>query len=499
MNRFRVGSATDKGQIRNNNQDSNLVADARHLYAVADGMGGHQGGEVASAIAVETLAEAVTASTVEGLLEAVHLANARIYEQAAGSDDLRGMGTTLVAIALVGEGDAQEIAWVNVGDSRVYLYRDDVLSQLSRDHSLVEDLKRGGQLSDEEAAIHPQRNILTRALGIDSQVEVDSSAVVPLLNDRFLLCSDGLFNEVTVEGIVDALATIEDPTEAANTLVRQANDNGGRDNITCVVVDVVDDGGRAAATTASAPTGKGAKDPVPTAELPAVGAPDEDAVLAAEPVTVETPPPPPPSPTDTGPDAPTAPTAPVDSSDAPTVPTAAALGARANRDDDLPFGRNTRDIYGDLDQARGRHIVARILVALIALVVLGAVAVGIVGWNSRRSYYVTAGDAQVEIFRGRPGGVLMFDPTLSQRTNLAVDDLTADDRARLTVEPTFSSIGAARAFVNGLRDSAFQAEAGRRATTTTTTRPTTTLRPTTTIRPTTTTRPGATTVAPGNP
>ncbi|HXH56865.1 Stp1/IreP family PP2C-type Ser/Thr phosphatase, partial [Iamia sp.] len=255
MTSFRVGSASDVGQLRTNNQDSKLIADAVSVFAVADGMGGHQGGEVASAIAVETLEAVISEPTTASVVEAVKEANRRIFSRAEDTTELRGMGTTLVAIALVNQDGAdEEIAWVNVGDSRVYLLRDGELHQLSRDHSLVEDLRRGGQLSEEEAAIHPQRNILTRALGIDQEVEVDSDSLLPLTGDRFLLCSDGLFNEVDPTTLVDTLTSGEDPDAVAHELVRLANAGGGRDNITCVVVDVTDDGGgatRAAATGAS--------------------------------------------------------------------------------------------------------------------------------------------------------------------------------------------------------------------------------------------------------
>ncbi len=282
MTTFRVGSASDVGQVRSNNQDSKLVADHVRVYAVADGMGGHQGGEVASAIAVETLEATITDPTTASVVEAVKEANRRIFSRAADTDELRGMGTTLVAIALVDQDtDGEEVTWVNVGDSRAYLLRDGELHQLSRDHSLVEDLRRGGQLSDEEAAVHPQRNILTRALGIDSEVEVDSGAVVPFRGDRFLLCSDGLFNEVDRTTLIATLSNGDDPDAVAAELVRLANAGGGRDNITVVVADVIDDGGRteraaavAGAAAAGAASADGSDDTVgpPTAEMPAVDA-----------------------------------------------------------------------------------------------------------------------------------------------------------------------------------------------------------------------------------
>jgi protein phosphatase len=137
MTTFNVGSASDVGQVRSNNQDSKLVADDVSVFAVADGMGGHQGGEVASAIAVETLEAVITEPTTASVVEAVKEANRRIFSRAADTVELRGMGTTLVAIALVNRGeDDEEVAWVNVGDSRAYLLRDGELHQLSRDHTV---------------------------------------------------------------------------------------------------------------------------------------------------------------------------------------------------------------------------------------------------------------------------------------------------------------------------------------------------------------------------
>ena len=161
------------------------------------------------------------------------------------------MGTTLCALRLIDTPDGQLVAWANVGDSRVYLFRDGTLIQLSEDHSLVEDLVRDGQLSKDAAAVHPQRHIVTRALGIDVDVDVDMDTVIPYRGDRFLLCSDGLFNEVDDNRIAGVLRRLADPDEASAELVRLANEHGGRDNITIVLVDVVDDGGRAESASAA--------------------------------------------------------------------------------------------------------------------------------------------------------------------------------------------------------------------------------------------------------
>jgi PPM family protein phosphatase len=241
--RFRVGSATDVGQVRTNNQDSLLVIDGQ-LFAVADGMGGAQGGEVASALALSVLGEAIDEHTTAALVRAVNSANQAVFERANDDPDLRGMGTTLTGIALVDTDDGDRLAVINVGDSRVYRTRDGGdLEQLTEDHSLVASLVRQGRITAEEAEHHPQRNILTRALGIDEAVAIDSWEIEPVAGDRFLLCSDGLFNEVDANRTAAVLRRFEDPADAARELVRLANEGGGRDNITCVVVDVVEGGG----------------------------------------------------------------------------------------------------------------------------------------------------------------------------------------------------------------------------------------------------------------
>jgi protein phosphatase len=179
----RSGSATHVGQVRSNNQDSLLVWARADLYAVADGMGGHNGGEVASAMAVENLEQHAGEPSLENLKQAARIGNRSIFEKAGADPDLHGMGTTLCAVRVVPGPEGDEIAWINVGDSRVYLFRDGQLLQLSRDHSLVEDLLRDGQLTEDEAKVHPKRNIITRALGIDIDVDVDGSTVIPFNGD----------------------------------------------------------------------------------------------------------------------------------------------------------------------------------------------------------------------------------------------------------------------------------------------------------------------------
>ena len=238
MTLLRSGSATDTGLVRSVNQD--LAVETGTLFAVADGMGGHAGGEVAARLAVDTLTRAFgTRPTGAGLSEAVTEANRVVFEHSLDNPELRGMGTTLTAAALVNEDDRDVIALVNVGDSRSYRYHDGELSQITVDHSLAEEMVRSGELSESEAAVHPHRHILTRALGVADDVAVDLWRIQPARGDRFLLCSDGLTNELDEPQIAEVLATVPDPQIAADLLVRAARTHGGSDNITVVVVDVV--------------------------------------------------------------------------------------------------------------------------------------------------------------------------------------------------------------------------------------------------------------------
>ncbi|MDQ2825694.1 MAG: Stp1/IreP family PP2C-type Ser/Thr phosphatase, partial [Actinomycetota bacterium] len=245
MTVLKAGAATDVGRVRQINEDRFLADDV--LFAVADGVGGHQAGEVASQTSVETLQRAFAEGehTTQGLVAAAEAANQAVWQLAQGSREKRGMGTTLTALALVQDDGEEQLGLINVGDSRAYVLKQGELVQLTEDHSLVEELVRDGKLSPAEAQVHPQRSIITRALGMDPHVRVDSWPLTPYRGDRFLLCSDGLTNELSNERIASTLRQLADPQEAAHDLVRQARAAGGGDNITVVVVDVVDDGERA--------------------------------------------------------------------------------------------------------------------------------------------------------------------------------------------------------------------------------------------------------------
>ena len=239
------GVATDTGNVRPQNEDAYVASD--QLFAVADGMGGHNAGEVASALATTLLLERAVGQTLtpEWFVEAITSINRTIHESAAESTERRGMGTTICALALVkpqGEtSEPQQVALANVGDSRIYLARAGTFRQLSVDHSYVQELVTEGLITEEEARVHPRRNIVTRALGIDDRVAVDSWLIPLFSGDRFILCSDGLVDEVPTDDIAALAAQQKEPQIIADALVALAKRNGGRDNITVVVVDAVGD------------------------------------------------------------------------------------------------------------------------------------------------------------------------------------------------------------------------------------------------------------------
>lgn len=226
-----AGFATDIGRVRQGNEDSYLVE--APLYAVADGMGGHRGGEVASNLALETL-EAKHLLGEGTLGDQVKEANRAVFARSSEDRKVAGMGTTLTA-ALV-DGDGLHLA--HVGDSRAYLLRAGSLRQLTEDHTLVNRMVKAGEITRSEAEVHPHRNVVTRSIGTEPEVPVDEQSVALLEGDRILLCSDGLTGMVTEDQIQAILETTDDPQEAADRLIRAANRAGGIDNITAVVLDV---------------------------------------------------------------------------------------------------------------------------------------------------------------------------------------------------------------------------------------------------------------------
>lgn len=437
---LRWGGATHVGRVRTLNEDHFVARPDENLWVVADGMGGHNGGEIASEIASETVGRAFVHRSIDGLIEAVETANAAVYNAGVEDPQLTGMGTTVVALAVVDHESTEVLAIANVGDSRCYRYADGELDQITTDHSLVAEMVREGSLSPEEAAVHPQRNIVTRVLGVHDDVPVDVFAVDPYPGDRYVLCSDGLFNEVPERGIASVLRTIADPNEAAAELVHLAVDGGGRDNITVVVVDVVEDGGRAAE---------------------ASGALAGDALSAAS---------------RTGPVP-----SPAYAQDEPSWRrqrrgSDTAELDRVELDDELDDevadeGDRRRRARHRAERPKARRFTWRVLLFVILVVALVGGVVATIQWYGTSTYFVGFDGDQVAIFKGRPGGLLWIDPELVDVTSLSQDEVPDARVADIEDGVEQGSLADARRYVANVTE---QAEELAPPTTTTTTAPTTT-------------------------
>ncbi|MGV9309583.1 MULTISPECIES: Stp1/IreP family PP2C-type Ser/Thr phosphatase [unclassified Nonomuraea] len=235
---LRYAARSDVGLLREGNEDS-AYASGR-LLAVADGMGGHAHGEVASSVAIAAMASLEESQQGGDLLNAIEAAvrdaNRKLHEMVGRDPSLKGMGTTLTAMLWNGT----QVALVHVGDSRAYLLRRGELYQITHDHTLVQQLVDDGRITPEEAATHPQRSILLRALDGSGEVDPDLTLREAQLGDRYLLCSDGLSGVVSAETLHATLTNIDDPEEVVRQLIDLANRGGGPDNITCVLADVVD-------------------------------------------------------------------------------------------------------------------------------------------------------------------------------------------------------------------------------------------------------------------
>ncbi len=369
MIEFGWGAATDIGRIRSNNQDRLLVS--APMFVVADGMGGHQAGEVAALMAVESLAENTTPTSVEEIVSLVDHANTVIVDRATDESSMRGMGTTVVVLVGLELDNGPALGVANVGDSRLYRRADDGLVQITEDHSLVETLVRDGRLSHDEAAVHPQRNILTRALGIDGKVLVDSWLLTAVVGDRYLLCSDGLFNELSADEIYTILDEVESPDTAARRLVSEACAAGGRDNVTAVVVDVVD------------------------IDRPQVAS--HDRVVEFRPAL------------------------PTAVRRAPVVVTEGTVASKP------VFTWRLGLFVGS---------VLTVMTVLIVSVVIYA----------RSGYFVGIDGPEVVIYKGRPNGVLWFDPTFEESVDLSVAGLSPADLEEVRSGVTFDSLGEAERY-----------------------------------------------------
>lgn len=231
--KLQVCSRTDVGRVRASNQDALVVSEAMQLYGVADGMGGHNGGETASAGARDEVIRSLQGKTpsLEALRAAVKAANAALFKQQQEDESLSGMGTTLSLIWL-----SERFAYLgHVGDSRVYRMQDGKLSQLTDDHSLVGELVRAGYLTPEQAEHHPNKNVITRAVGTEEDIDVDMAVEERRRGDLWLVCSDGLHGMLSDEKM-EAILSVNTPEAAAKLLMEAALKAGGRDNISLVIL-----------------------------------------------------------------------------------------------------------------------------------------------------------------------------------------------------------------------------------------------------------------------
>lgn len=243
---IRAAFQTDTGKVRQHNEDDAGIFEAKEdtlLAVVADGMGGHLAGDVASRMAVSSLKEyweetssipAKPAEQESWLISKISDINDQVYEHAKNNKECQGMGTTIVC-ALV---HLQTVTIAHIGDSRCYLLREGALTQLTDDHSLVNELVKTGEISKEDAEYHPRKNVLTKALGTDKHVQIDAHTFEVDPGDQILLCSDGLSNKVEEENLIHILTQTTAPDEKVTALIQTANDNGGEDNITAVLLEI---------------------------------------------------------------------------------------------------------------------------------------------------------------------------------------------------------------------------------------------------------------------
>ncbi len=399
-------AVTHPGQIRKTNQDRALFSP--NFGAVADGMGGHQGGEQAAAITIDIMSGLTGALSRQRLLDTVRLANQAVFDESE-RPELRGMGTTIVAAAL--HADEARITVINVGDSRGYRLRNGEFHQVTVDHSLVEELIRQGRITEEDALTHPQRNIVTRALGLGSEIDIDVFDLDARHGDRVLLCSDGLFNEVDDEVIAEQLRSIADPDRAAAVLVELACEGGGRDNISVVLLDVIDDDDRVAIRAAAESTRR---------KMPAAAAAVFGDVKDAEDIAID------PNPTGRVPTV-------VDDEPAPEQ-RPAPEPVRA---------KSTPDPVVDRDRGRSRWV-ALAVVATFLVALLG------INWYGGGAYFAADESGQVVIFKGRPGGLLWVDPELEIETGVSIDELAPAGVQQLEQEVEWTSLADAQTFVDQL-------------------------------------------------
>jgi protein phosphatase len=429
--RFTVHAATDKGRVREGNEDSHYAGST--MFAVADGMGGHVAGEVASQRALEPVEElngnqfADPEDAQAALVDAIAQANRSVIADAAANPNLSGMGTTLTAVMLRNG----RLHLAHVGDSRAYLLRPgEAISQLTTDHTLVEQLIREGRISRDEAATHPQRSVVTRAIGIDREVEVDSLAPLELQpGDQVVLCSDGLTGPVGDDEMAAVLEAEPDGDAATSKLIAMANERGGPDNITVVLLRVVgprENGGSAAAPAAAAAA---ATQPVGDTD----GATEEHATQNLD-----------------------------GSSPRPPVRTsqgATPIRTRQESGDDADwatkmgrYGEEQGSDVGHTPAPRARRrgrVLGMVVGVLVLLGVLGAGGYALLA----RAYFVGDSDGQIAIYNGLPpdsvGGLRLS--WQRETTDLSTDELPRFLASRVREGVSAGNLTEAREIVEGYR------------------------------------------------
>ncbi len=413
-------AATDTGRERRANEDSYLARTP--IFVVADGMGGAQAGEVASRTAVELFAAGLdddVASPEQRLARRVREANERIHALSRADAQRAGMGTTLTAVH-VGAG---EIAIAHVGDSRAYRLRDGVLAMLTEDHSLVAELVRQGKLTEREADEHPQRSIITRALGPEPEVEVDTLTHRGQAGDIYLLCSDGLTSMLPERRLREILCAGPTLADSGRELIAAANHAGGRDNITVVLFRLGEVAGAGALSVDD--------------EQPTTAGPAAPTVAQVRLALAEEPPPTvvPPSPTVVPPPATAAPPAATVAPPSSTPPPSSAPPASppANLPPAAAARRLPREPPPRPPARRRRPVVGLLRVLFGLAVVLGLV--GVAGWVASQSVYFVGTDAggRIAVFRGAPydlpGGILLYHPNFV--SGVTVAELSPAERNRL--------------------------------------------------------------------
>ncbi len=417
--KLKIGSSTDTGQVRSENEDALVVAPP--VYAVADGMGGHLAGEVASAMAVDTLRAMLAGtrpiSSADELVAAVRSANLAIFTASHEAVEQRGMGTTLTALAVLApaaDNGPERLVLANVGDSRAYVLRGGRLQQLSVDHSYVHELVATGQISAEEARFHPNRNIVTRALGIEAEVGIDAWTLPLVRGDRFLLCSDGLVDEVSDDTINETLRGVNDPQKAAEELVATANRHGGRDNVTVVIVDVLDGAAPSDHPLDVTP------EPVPDDGEGEIRAWRDDHRIDDTPPATRV----------------------LPATDGSSGSGSSSGAPRATATAPTPAPART--------QRRPPRFTWRTLVFGFAVGAVFVAGFTMTAVYARSGYFVGFDGDDVVVFKGKTEPVLWFDATIERRTTTTRDSLS--DAAVHAVEnkTEFSSISAAAEYINGL-------------------------------------------------